>query len=140
MGSKTSPFGAFGDAISIGVLWCTYSSLTLLSPPANRYCKMGYAGNCEPSWSIPSCISTAKSAAGGGGARNKDALSDLDFWVGDEALKRNNTFTVEYPMKEGIVQNWDLMERYWQRCMFEYMRCEPEEHYFLLVRWPARAL
>ena len=50
MGSKTSPFGAFGDAISIGVLWCTYSSLTLLSPPANRYCKMGYAGNCEPSW------------------------------------------------------------------------------------------
>eukprot|EP00961_Rhodomonas_salina_P253739 3429253-Rhodomonas_salina.1 len=25
------------------------------------------------------------------------------------------------------------MERFWQRCIFKYLRCEPEEHYFCLV-------
>jgi actin-related protein 3 len=28
------------------------------------------------------------------------------------------------------------MERMWQRCMFEYLRCEPEEHYVLLTEPP----
>jgi actin-related protein 3 len=25
------------------------------------------------------------------------------------------------------------MERFWQRCIFQSLRCEPEEHYFCLV-------
>ena len=28
------------------------------------------------------------------------------------------------------------MERLWQRCLFQYMRCEPEEHYVLLTEPP----
>ena len=28
------------------------------------------------------------------------------------------------------------MERLWQRCMFEYLRCEPEEHFVLLTEPP----
>jgi actin-related protein 3 len=28
------------------------------------------------------------------------------------------------------------MERYWQRSIFKYLRCEPEEHYFLLTEPP----
>lgn len=28
------------------------------------------------------------------------------------------------------------MERLWQRCMFEYLRCEPEEHYVMLTEPP----
>ena len=31
------------------------------------------------------------------------------------------------------VENWDHMERFWQRCIFKHLRCEPEEHYFCLV-------
>ncbi len=27
------------------------------------------------------------------------------------------------------------MEKYWQRCIYQYMCCDPEEHYFLLVRF-----
>lgn len=26
--------------------------------------------------------------------------------------------------------------RYWQRCIFKYLRCEPEEHLFLLTEPP----
>jgi actin-related protein 3 len=33
-----------------------------------------------------------------------------------------------------LIENWNNMERIWQRCMYEYLRVEPEEHYVLLVR------
>jgi len=38
--------------------------------------------------------------------------------------------------RDSQVENWDHMERFWQRCIFEHLRCEPEEHYFCLVPLP----
>lgn len=37
------------------------------------------------------------------------------------------------------VENWDTMERFWQQCIFNYLRCDPEEHYFLLTESPLTA-
>ena len=37
------------------------------------------------------------------------------------------------------IDNWDLMEKFWQRCIFKYLRCEPEEHYFMLTEPPLNA-
>jgi actin-related protein 3 len=34
------------------------------------------------------------------------------------------------------VDDWDTMERFWQQCMFNYLRCNPEEHHFLLTDSP----
>lgn len=34
------------------------------------------------------------------------------------------------------VHDWDTMERFWQQCIFNYLRCNPEEHYFLLTDSP----
>jgi actin-related protein 3 len=34
------------------------------------------------------------------------------------------------------VEDWDLMERYWEQCIFKYLRAEPEDHYFLLTEPP----
>jgi actin-related protein len=31
------------------------------------------------------------------------------------------------------------MERFWQHCMFKYLRCEPEEHCFCLTEPPMNA-
>ena len=36
---------------------------------------------------------------------------------------------VNYPIRHGIVENWDNMERYWHRCIFKYLRCDPEVQY-----------
>jgi actin-related protein 3 len=33
-----------------------------------------------------------------------------------------------------MIDNWDYMERYWEQTIFKYLRAEPEDHYFLLVR------
>lgn len=34
------------------------------------------------------------------------------------------------------VHDWDTMERFWQQSIFNYLRCNPEEHYFLLTDSP----
>lgn len=31
------------------------------------------------------------------------------------------------------MEDWDLMERFWEQCIFRYLRAEPEDHFFLLV-------
>jgi len=37
------------------------------------------------------------------------------------------------------IENWDTMERFWQQCIFNYLRCDPEDHYFLLTESPLTA-
>jgi actin-related protein 3 len=37
------------------------------------------------------------------------------------------------------VENWDTMEKFWQQCIFNYLRCDPEDHYFLLTESPLTA-
>lgn len=98
------------------------------------YTKMGYSGNVEPQYIIPTVLATR--ADEGGVAGKKDGVSDLDFFIGDEALKNSSTHQINYPVRHGIVDNWDNMERMWNRCMYEYLRCEPEDHYVVLTEPP----
>lgn len=51
-------------------------------------------------------------------------------------MARSKSLQVNYPIRAGLIENWDNMERLWQRCMFKYLRCEPEEHFFLLTEPP----
>ena len=45
-----------------------------------------------------------------------------------------NVFLIlQWPIRHGIVEDWDLMERFWEQAIFKYLRSEPEDHYFLLV-------
>jgi actin-related protein 3 len=37
------------------------------------------------------------------------------------------------------VENWDTMERFWQQCIFNYLWCDLEDHYFLLTESPLTA-
>jgi actin-related protein 3 len=60
-------------------------------------------------------------------------LDDLDFYIGDEAQNMPG-YSVKYPIRHGLISDWDLMEKYWEQCIFKYLKCEPEDHYFLLVR------
>ena len=34
------------------------------------------------------------------------------------------------------MDDWDLMERFWEQTVFKYLRAEPEDHYFLLTEPP----
>jgi actin-related protein 3 len=99
------------------------------------YTKMGYAGNVEPQYIIPT-VTAEKSVADKGAVGKRDGIEDLDFAIGDNALNMSSTHMINYPIRSGLIDNWDNMERLWNRCMFEYLRCEPEEHYVLLTEPP----
>jgi len=60
----------------------------------------------------------------------------LDFYVGEEAQKRSLTYNLEYPLQSGEVSNFDLMEKLWHRCIYDFLRCEPEEHFVMLTEPP----
>jgi len=51
-------------------------------------------------------------------------------------MANSKSHLVQYPIRHGTVENWDLMERYWEQSIFQYMRCEPEDHHFLLTEPP----
>lgn len=100
------------------------------------YTKMGFAGNSEPQYIVPSAIAVKESAKVGGNVnvRNR-SIDDLDFFIGDEALQKPN-YSTKYPIRHGMVEDWDLMEKFWEQCIFKYLRAEPEDHYFLLTEPP----
>lgn len=101
------------------------------------YTKMGYAGNTEPQFIVPSAIAVKETASVGGKSTQwiGKGVEDLDFYIGDEALSATS-YAVKWPIRHGIVDDWDLMERFWEQAIFKYLRSEPEDHYFLLTEPP----
>jgi len=97
------------------------------------FSKMGYAGNVSPQIVIPTCVATKPVTAKG---KQFDGIDDMDFYIGEEALARSAQYDVTYPVRGGVIENWDNMERLWHNAIFRYLRCEPEEHYFLLTEPP----
>ena len=94
---------------------------------------MGYGGNLEPEIVIPTIIVDLE---------NKNTLNastkgyEYNYYIGDEAInkkKESNTHKLIYPVKNGIVENWDLMEKYWYKSIYDYLKCDPEEHIFFLT-------
>ncbi|KNC47042.1 actin-like protein 3 [Thecamonas trahens ATCC 50062] len=104
------------------------------------YTKMGFAGNVEPQFVVPTAIASNEETASNKGARGGPStvkgLEDLDFHIGDEALAHQNTYQVYYPIRHGQIDNWDHMERFWEQCFFKYLRAEPEDHHVLLTEPP----
>jgi len=96
------------------------------------YTKMGYAGNSEPSYIVPTAIGANDTV----GKKSSHPVPDLDFYVGDEAVENTATHGINYPIRHGLIDNWTHMEKVWQHCIFKYLRSEPEDHYFLLTEPP----
>ncbi|KAG6850255.1 hypothetical protein H0H93_015807 [Arthromyces matolae] len=108
------------------------------------------SGNSDPSFVFPTAIAArgspnVQSARGApplpskpGHLASKRGIEDLDFFIGDEALANARTpgYGVHYPIRHGMIDNWDYMERYWEQTIFKYLRAEPEDHYFLLTEPP----
>ncbi|KAF7330453.1 Arp2/3 complex subunit [Mycena venus] len=138
-------FDAFSPAPTMSVL------APIICDNGTGYSKVGFAGNSDPSFVFPTAIATKGSASTSSNApaipskpghlASKRGVEDLDFFIGDEALANAKTpgYGVHYPIRHGMIDNWDHMERYWEQTIFKYLRAEPEDHYFLLTEPPLNA-
>lgn len=100
--------------------------------------KLGLAGNDSPLYIFPTAIAQRTSAGRGSSLAAKRGTEDLDFFIGDEAISASSGagYGLLYPIRHGQVEDWDQMERFWEQLIFKYLRCEPEDHYFLLTEPP----
>lgn len=103
--------------------------------------KMGFAGNVEPTFMIPTVVANATRKQTGSVHISQSAtssLADADFYIGDEAYARKDSpnYLLSSPVSKGRIENWDDMERFLQQAIFRNLRSIPEEHDFLLTEPP----
>mmetsp|Transcript_78160 Transcript_78160/g.229085 ORF Transcript_78160/g.229085 Transcript_78160/m.229085 type:complete len:429 (-) Transcript_78160:239-1525(-) len=102
------------------------------------FTKLGYAGNIEPQYVLPTVVANSAKKAGsvyisqGQGT----GFAETDYYIGDEAYARKETHDLVCPVVKGRIDHWDDMERFLQQAIFRNLRCIPEEHYFLLTEPP----
>ena len=77
----------------------------------------GLAGDDVPKAVFPSCIGKAKSI-----------ISAKNCYVGDEAQAKRGILQIKYPIQQGIITNWDDMEKIWHHTYYNELRVAPEEH------------
>ena len=100
------------------------------------FTKMGYAGNLDPDFVIPTAIADLDKKSTLSVSNKND---EYNYYIGEQAInqaKQSKHHTLTYPMQDGIIESWDLMEKYWHQSLYHYLKCDPQEHYFVLTEPP----
>ncbi|CAI2372170.1 unnamed protein product [Moneuplotes crassus] len=93
--------------------------------------KAGFAGENQPCSVFPSVVAKPKTKQViVGGAGNKDCF------VGDEAQQKRGVCTLSYPIKSGMIKDWDGMQKIWDYTFYNELRIETENHPVLLTEAP----
>ncbi|XP_020934956.1 actin-related protein 3B isoform X3 [Sus scrofa] len=123
--------------------WGQYCERTAAGPPgppawAERHACLAWRAPCLPAWwTAAPGIAIRESAKVVDQAQRRvlRGVDDLDFFIGDEAIDKP-TYATKWPIRHGIIEDWDLMERFMEQVIFKYLRAEPEDHYFLMTEPP----
>ncbi|XP_060679725.1 actin-3-like [Hemiscyllium ocellatum] len=90
--------------------------------------KVGIAADQYPRAVFPSVVGMHQDA---------NLRADLNnYCVGKEARDRPDIWISKYPIKHGIVTNWDDMEKIWQHIFNNELQVAPEEHSILFTEAP----
>lgn len=92
--------------------------------------KAGFAGAEAPKSIFPSIIGSPKSNQQMVGGQNKD------YFVGYEACAKSDLLNLRNPVENGIVTNWEDMERLWYHTFYNELLVVPEEHSVVLTEKP----
>ena len=82
--------------------------------------KVGYAGEYQPRLTIPMVVGKPKPGSMMGGIQNKE------YFVGTEALAKQNLLDMLNPVENGLITNWEYIEQLWTHVFFNELHIEPE--------------
>ena len=107
-----------------------YENAAIVMDNGSGMIKAGFAGDDNPRTAFPSVIGRPKHKVSMAGMGKKD------IYVGDEAEAKRGILQLKYPIKHGIVVNWDELERIWHHAFYNELRVSPEEHAILTTESP----
>ncbi|XP_049369120.1 actin-100-like [Solanum verrucosum] len=103
---------------------------TLVIDCGSGMTKAGFAGDDSPRAIFPSIV---------GRPRHTGIMVEMGgktAYVGDQALGRRIFLSRNYPIEEGVVRNWDDIEKIWHHTFYHELRVSPAEHPVLLTEAP----
>ena len=66
---------------------------------------MGFAGNVEPQYIIPTTISLPNSQGKSSFVDSKrGGVEDLDFYIGTDCAKHTSSHSINYPIRHGLIE------------------------------------
>ena len=89
--------------------------------------KAGLAGEEAPSSTFPSIVGRPKNASAMQGVTQKTE------YLGDEAQQKRGVLNLKYPIANGIVNDWDDMQKVWHHTFFNELRVQPHEIQGVLI-------
>jgi actin-related protein len=63
-------------------------------------------------------------------------LDSREVYVGEEAVQKRGVLNIESPIDQGIIKNWEDMEKIWHHMFTNELRVSPEEHPVLMTEAP----
>lgn len=88
--------------------------------------KAGIAGDEAPKAYFPTVVGYTKYERLPG-SDGKNCL------IGEEAIAKKGVLTLKYPLENGIVKEWEDMEKIWRYTYFDQLKTDPEQHPVLLT-------
>eukprot|EP01118_Nematostelium_gracile_P008499 TRINITY_DN2816_c0_g1_i1.p1 TRINITY_DN2816_c0_g1~~TRINITY_DN2816_c0_g1_i1.p1 ORF type:complete len:294 (+),score=70.83 TRINITY_DN2816_c0_g1_i1:160-1041(+) len=92
--------------------------------------KAGFQGNDRPNSIFPSIVGQPRRFFVMPGATLKDS------YVGDEAQAKRGLLSLKYPIRNGVVTDWDATEKIFHHVISNQLQIAPEYHSFLLTDSP----
>ena len=85
---------------------------------------------------MPTCVANhvhnlaAHSAVG---VQSGMASNDMNYEIGQRGydLRYSNNYLLSHPIGKNYTIDWENMERFWSKLIFQYMKCTPENHFSL---------
>ncbi|XP_002741556.1 uncharacterized protein LOC100374707 [Saccoglossus kowalevskii] len=89
--------------------------------------KVGLAGDYLPSASIPTLVGRIRDSV------ESASSKETNTFVGDDALANQGILSFDYPVEDGIIDNWSDMERIWDHVFTYELDLSPSEHPVLIT-------
>lgn len=86
------------------------------------YVKLGYGGDNFPRFVIPSIVGKTELRK-----NTTTTIGDVqlkDIMIGDEAAPHRAYLNIKYPLSEGKVTDWDMIELLWTYCFDQKLKLD----------------